>query len=63
MSFSEIVVSSFARGEKWQTTLLMEMHVGNATPLSIFFLAFLYTLPVCLQGKELLQIRWLILQK
>lgn len=44
-------VSSLDSGEKWQTVLFTEMQVGNATPLSIFFLTFLYTFPVCLQPQ------------
>jgi hypothetical protein len=48
MSFSSSTVSSVARGEKWHTVLFTDKHVGKATPLSIFFFAFLYIFPVCL---------------
>jgi hypothetical protein len=35
------IVSSPAKGEKWQTVLLTETQVGNAMPFSIFFFEFL----------------------
>lgn len=53
ISPSSNTVSSLASGEKWQTVLFTEIHVGNATPLSIFFLTFLYILPDCLYSSDM----------
>lgn len=52
ISPSSKTVSSPANGEKWHIVLFTEMHVGNATPLSIFFFTFLYMFPVCLSQTE-----------
>jgi hypothetical protein len=41
MSLVARIVSSPAKGEKWQTVLLTETQVGNAMPFSIFFFEFL----------------------
>jgi hypothetical protein len=48
MSLAARTVSSPAKGEKWQTVLLIEIQVGNATPFSIFFFEFLNMSAVCL---------------